>query len=446
MTGRTTDLTERIPSYAGGPQGMRVPPIFHLCRLRSHQWQPLEDIQQSQRRQIKEVVSRAYKGVTYYRELFNDSLITPEKIRNMQDLHAIPTTDRRIFQMRPLPDMTASGTDLKKCRRILTSGSTGRPLMVYRSRREDSLIDMVWAFAFMENGQRLRDVCADFHIYPKIPCRWFERIGIWRRVTIPSLAPPAKQADLLRRLRPSIIRGNPINIVNLALAVKQQGIQNTSVRLVFTFGALLDRNARALIESVFGAEVFDCYGSAEVGCIAWECSAHKGYHINADSVFVEVLDKEGQAVPRGEEGRIVCTGLIASTMPFIRYDTGDIGVLENSECPCGRTLPLLSHLEGRAYDFFILRDGSKVSPLTLANRIIHVRGIQQYKIVQEDLSHINVKIVPNEKWTEHSSLIVRELLEQITKHTSTINMERVDVIPEDRPGKIQPIISKVRRT
>jgi phenylacetate-CoA ligase len=393
-----------------------------------------------------QVVSRAYEGVTYYRELFNTSLITPEKIKYMQDLHAIPTTDRRVFQTRPLRDMTARRTDLQKCRKILTSGSSGRPLMIYRTRREDSLIDMAWAFGFMEDGQRLRDVCAEFHIYPKIPTRWFERFGIWRRVTIPSLAEPARQADLLRRLRPSVIRGNPINIVNLALAVKQQGNQSTSVRLIFTLGALLDRNARALIESVFGAEVFDCYGSAEVGCIAWECLAHKGYHINADSVLVEILDKERQAVPRGKEGRVVCTGLIASTMPFIRYDTGDIGVVENGECPCGRTLPLLSHLEGRAYDFFILRDGSMVSPLTLANRIIYVRGVQEYKIVQEDLSHISVKIVPNAEWTEHSNLMIKELLEEITKHTSTVNVERVGVIPEDRQGKSQSIISKVKRT
>lgn len=172
---------------------------------------------------------------------------------------------------------------------------------------------------------------------------------------------------------------------------------------------------------------------------------HEGYHINTDSVVLEVIDHEGRRTRPGERGKIVCTGLITDTMPFIRYYTGDVGVIDDRKCPCGRGLPLLSHLEGRAYDFFILRDGTELPYAIIQNNMKRIQGIEQYKVVQENVSQINVQVVPDEKWTAQSIKMIRAVLEQITRRTCRINVEIVNNIPQDKSGKIQAIVSRVPR-
>jgi phenylacetate-CoA ligase len=438
------ERTVQLPVYEGGPQGMRIPPILELYRLRRRQWQNAKVIETSQRKKLKKTIALAYRNIKYYAELFDNAGISPEDINSVGDLEAIPITERLAYQERPLSDVTARNVDLKKCRRILTSGSSGRPLSIYRSRSEDNLVDVTWAFAFLENGQRFWDRCADYHSFLGLPSRWFERLGIWRRTTIPSLAEPAEQIPLLKQLKPDVIRGNPDDLLNLVSTLRRDRVQGLNSRLVFTMGALLDRRSREIIESALGAKVFDYYGSTELGCIAWECSMQKGYHINTDSVVLEVVDPKGHQVRAGENGRLVCTGLIAHTMPFIRYDTGDIGALDDRTCPCGRTLPLLSRLEGRAYDFFVLRDGSEIPPTVILNRIKLVQGIQQYRVIQESITQVRVEIVPDRHWTEETGETVQALLKQITHGDAMINIEIVEKIRQDGAGKIQSIMSKVR--
>jgi phenylacetate-CoA ligase len=433
------------PAYYGGPQGMLIPPVLELYRLRKQQWQSPEVLQESQRKRLHEALTFAYNNVRYYRRLFDSSSVNPEGVKTIEDLEGIPVTERRVLQQAPLLDITSKNADLEECHRILTAGSSGKPLMVYRSLREDNLIDIAWAFSFLENGQRFRDVCADFHSFQGIPRRWFEDLGIWRRVTIPSLAEPTERIDVLKRARPDVIRGNPWELVDLAIAIQRHAIQGVNPRLVFTMGSLLDKASRELIQTVFGAEVFDYYGATELGCIGWECSFHKGYHINTNEVVVEVIDRNGQPTGIGHSGRIVCTGLTSRTMPFIRYNIGDVGTLDDRVCSCGRGLPLLKNLEGRSDDFFISTDGNRYSPGYIVNQIKLIPGIQQFKVIQEDETTVTVQIVTNGSSTATIELAIKALFNRIMGNDAILNVVFLDAISQDASGKIQSIVSKVRR-
>lgn len=305
--------------------------------------------------------------------------IKPSDIKTVHDLCKIPITERQDFQTQSIGDVTAKHVDLRKCRRSLTAGSSARPLMIYRTRGEDSLVDVVWARGFREDGQRIWDRNGDYHSYQHIPKRWFEHFGIWRRTTIPTFATLDKQIEVLMRVRPDVIRGNSNELMTLARAVQRDGIEEIRPRLVFQMGHLLDQPTRKLIESALNSKVFDFYASTEVGLVAWECSEHHGYHINMDSVVLEVLDNKGEPVSPGEKGKLVCTGLLSHAMPFIRYNMGDVGSLSDESCPCGRGLPILDHLEGRAYDFFISADGTSHSPSLIQNQIVPSRGFSSSK-------------------------------------------------------------------
>ena len=110
---------------------------------------------------------------------------------------------------------------------------------------------------------------------------------------------------------------------------------------------------RRTIEEVFQCPVTNRYGCEEVSLIACECQRHDGLHVNADGIYLEVLRPDGTPCPPGEPGMIVVTDLVNRAMPIIRYQVGDMGVLSDRQCPCGRGLPLLEKIEGRMADYVV---------------------------------------------------------------------------------------------
>ncbi len=421
---------------------MLIHPILELYRLRKQQWLNIEEINSIQFRKLIRILKHSFENVSYYQQLFHSCGLTPEDIKSVEELSKIPITTRLELQKLPPEEIVAKNIDLKKCKKITTAGSTGTPLVVYQHKKDSLFYDMVWARTSLENGKRLWDRTAyfKFHFPPKF---WFERLGIWRKELISLLDSPEEQIDSLRRVKPEIIRGNAFQLVNLARVIKEKAIKDINPRLVFSMGSLLDSEARSLIESSFKAEVFDCYGATELGCIAWECSEHKGYHINIDTVVVEFV-KDGKVVGPEEMARIVCTGLHSYSMPFIRYDIGDIGILSEEKCSCGRGLPLLKSLEGRADDFFVSSDGALHSPSVIVNQIKLIPGISQFRMVQEQKKKILAFVVPNEGFSQDAIKNVKQTMQKIMGEELFVEVVTLDEIPPDPSGKIRSLISNVK--
>ena len=423
---------------------MVLPSILDLYRLRRQQWLETRELEEIQRKKLRAMINHAYRNVAYYRRLFDSAGIRPEDIKTADDLVRVPITGRQDLQRLPSEDIVAKNIDLKLCKRLLTSGSSGIPLTVYRTARDCDFYDMVWARTFLENGLRLRDKIADLYYYDFPPKRWFERLGIWRKTIISVMDDPRKQIETLRRVRPDVMRGDPFALVNLASVVQQMGIDGINPRVVFTMANLLDQQSRGLIESALHTRVFDCYGAIELGCIAWECSARRGYHINIDTVVVEFI-KYGESVGKGERGKIVCTGLHSFAMPFIRYDLGDVGIASDEKCPCDRGMPLLKGLEGRADDFLVSADGTLHSPPAIINQIELIAAIRQFRIIQDSERKVTAQIVPDKGISLETSEKIKHTMTKIMGDDLEIQLEIVDAIPPDPSGKIRSIISKVKK-
>jgi phenylacetate-coenzyme A ligase PaaK-like adenylate-forming protein len=240
------------------------------------------------------------------------------------------------------------------------------------------------------------------------------------------------------------LRGNPFQLSELATYLKRHGPCEIEPRVIFSMGSLLDQRSRTLLESVFRAEIFDCYGATEFGCIAWECSAHEGYHINVDTIIFEIV-RNGESLGPRERGRIICTGLHSSAMPLIRYDLGDIGVLSDHECSCGRGLPLLETLEGRADDFLVSSRGTLYSPSVIVNEIKSVVGISQFRIIQENETRLSVEIVPDRHFSPKTTREAESTLKKIVGTDLEVKIRIVNEILSDKTGKIRSISSKVNK-
>jgi phenylacetate-coenzyme A ligase PaaK-like adenylate-forming protein len=92
-------------------------------------------------------------------------------------------------------------------------------------------------------------------------------------------------------------------------------------------------------------DVYQGYGLSELPTIATECKYHN-MHVNMEVAVVEIIDNE-----------VVVTNLFNSSMPIIRYKTGDTAKLRRSDCPCGRKSDILYDLEGKTVDYY---DGPEV--------------------------------------------------------------------------------------
>jgi phenylacetate-CoA ligase len=184
------------------------------------------------------------------------------------------------------------------------------------------------------------------------------------------------------------------------------------------------------------------YGGRDAGFIAHECP-QGSMHITAEDIIVEIIDPRGAPVPRGEAGEIVVTHLATSAFPFIRYRTGDIGVLDSKPCSCGRGLPLLKEIQGRSTDFLVAKNGTVMHGLALIYILRDLPQIRNFKITQESVDLTSVSVVSDGGLNgELVGKIVQGFKARLGQEVE-IRVEEVKEIPSEKSGKFRYVVSKV---
>jgi len=249
-----------------------------------------------------------------------------------------------------------------------------------------------------------------------------------------------KQLEALKKYEPDIIEGYPSSLQILAQAYKNHDYLDA--RMLFTLAESLDRKSRKFISSIFDAELFDYYGSAEFSLMAWECREHTCYHINTECVLIEFL-RNDEPVEDGERGEITCTSLINYAMPLIRYRQGDIGIPTHQKCSCGATLPQMEVVEGRADDFLTALDGRIIPPTVFfPYPFKDFRGIKQFKIIQEKRDKLKFQLVTEHGFWQIEALeSARSAIKQLFGEAMHVEFEFKNEIPREASGKLRKIIS-----
>jgi phenylacetate-CoA ligase len=211
-----------------------------------------------------------------------------------------------------------------------------------------------------------------------------------------------------------------------------------------TGGQTVPDGAREMVADRLGARLVALYGCEEVGAIATECPVAPHYHVAAENVLVEILDDDGRDVRHGERGRVVLTGLYNYAMPFIRYAIGDVALAGTGPCRCGRSLPVISQVEGRTRNAFIFRDGTRIWP---RGRLVRqMRGyvpFVQYQLVQLDYDRIELRYVPDGSDRVPDLEGLTAYAREAFHPSVTISIAPMDVLPLGAGGKFEDIISLV---
>ncbi len=249
----------------------------------------------------------------------------------------------------------------------------------------------------------------------------------------------------LRERRPRMLFGYPSALSKIAQHAQRRGVamNDLGVKVAFVTSERLYDEQRQLIETVFGCPVANGYGSRDAGFIAHQCP-EGGMHLTAEDVVVEIVDDEGKVLPPGQAGEIVVTHLATRDFPFIRYRTGDRAVLDDARCACGRGLPMLREIQGRATDFVHAQDGTVMHGLALIYTLRDIAGISEFKIVQESLDHTCVQVVPDATCNVPAARerITREFRARLGAGVQ-VQVDVVDSIAAEKSGKYRYVVSKV---
>ena len=238
-----------------------------------------------------------------------------------------------------------------------TGGSTGAPTRFYVTRESYewrlAVSDYGYSLAGAEEGQKSFYVWGTSIKNPDFLQKLKYCIHHWlqRRTYFDSFNFDDKQkaacCRAINRAKPYSLVGYSGNLVALArFARDNPGILEWRAAALVTAAEGLHPGQRELLEEQLVKEVFQSYGSREFMMIGMECWQHNGYHLVGTNLITEVVDENGSPLPAGEVGRIVITDLRNAANPFIRYEIGDLGVMEESghRCSCKLPFPILKRV------------------------------------------------------------------------------------------------------
>ncbi|MGD2246884.1 MAG: hypothetical protein PVF58_00650 [Candidatus Methanofastidiosia archaeon] len=416
--------------------------LSHIPVFYKNQYKTPEELKKFQEKRLRYIVNFAYRNTVLYKEKFRNAHIIPSDIYTLDDITKIPLVTKEEIKAVYPQGIVAPGCTEENCAVEITSGASGSMLKVLYDLKS---LDYLKAVSFRDAlAQGVRPWhkfcvrCSDPMEYEKILQNPFNR-----EVGILEGAPEKEIIEQVRILHPHILAGHPSSFVAMASVMEENGITDIHPLKILLGGEVAYPVYREYIETIFQCPTFNKYGAYEMYSMAWECDHHT-MHMNADSVILEFL-KDGEPVTSGERGEIVATNLWNEAMPFIRYRLGDIGIPSECTCACGRGLPVLEDIEGRADDFIVLPSGELVPPIqvtavfftTLHNHIEH------FRVIQDTKSHIHVYIVPQEGFTDTVENSLRGRIRHTLGQSVDIDMEKVEHLNQTGRSKFRTIISKV---
>jgi phenylacetate-CoA ligase len=423
-----------------------------LYGLLKRAYWPTEKLKEYQDKRLRKVVRYAYDSVPFYHDWFNKAGVKPHEISTAADLSKLPIL--RKDEIRNNVDRIISRDfDRAKLRLMYTSGSTGKPLGFYISGKEDEYRKTKHLRANIGIGQKPRDkwavISSAVHVAEAKGLQ--RRLGIYVPTPVVVFNDIDKQISALEELQPDILGGYSCSLWLLAKEIEKRGTLSFKPRFIIGGAEYIAVSSRQYIEKVFGVPFYDQYAADEMERIAWQCKEKNEYHIDADSIVVQFVDKKGQDVAVGERGEIVCTSLFNYAMPFIRYAVGDVGIPSSGKCSCGRSLPLMKILEGRTDSFLVLSDGRTLSPMAF-DATMDIFPLQteiyQYRIVQRKIGVFEFVVQPSSDRVDKETM-AKELEEHFRKtlmigrDQAKFDVKFVDSIPLDEGGKLRKVVSEL---
>jgi phenylacetate-CoA ligase len=340
-------------------------------------------IKSLQNKKISSIVKYAYRNVEYYKKVWKKERINVLDINSLDKLKFLPVINKKTVLRNHKSFVSIEYKNylnvLHKMPSFLfmrsTSGTSGSPLTIYFNPEAKWFLDAVYARALLKVGYNPFKPLLYYWWQQSPQTELYHLFGIFKKIYVPCEWEEEKQLEFMKKIKPEYIYYYPSALYFISRLVLNQNLTlGFNPKLIITHAELLVEKMRKKIEDAFDCKVFDQYGSNEFNRIGWECKERNGYHIDVDSVIVEIVDENYEEVVEGEIGKVLITGLVNKAFPLIRYEIGDYAKKaedDQKKHNCGINLPvIIKNIEGR-YEHSVKYKNSLITQREFLKKILN---------------------------------------------------------------------------
>lgn len=394
-----------------------------------------------------EIVKFHLENNSFYRDLC--------KGKNVDTWNELPVLTKADLQQ-PLSKRLSNGFLEKNIFTNKTSGSSGTPFIFAKDKYTHAL---TWSNISHVFGQHQIDLNTDYQArFYGIPKdflgnkkeRLKDSLSNRYRFSVFDLSDAALE-KILRKFQQkkfTYINGYTSSIVLFAKFLETKNVILKEIcptlKACFVTSEMLFESDKKLLQQQFKVPIVNEYGASELGIIAFQ-NPDDEWCVNTETLFVEILDDDNQPVSAGIEGKIVVTSLDNKAHPFIRYEIGDRGILDEKSTA---KKPILKKLTGRTNDFAVLPSGKKAAGLTfyyvtksIIEDDVNVKEfvIKQIEIDTFEIEYVSTKVVEEKQ--------IRKIEQAITNYLEpnlTIIFHRKEYLNRSKSGKLKQFVSLIK--
>ncbi|WP_298222521.1 phenylacetate--CoA ligase family protein [Flavobacterium sp.] len=394
----------------------------------------------------KEIFEFHCNNNPYYKSLLGD-----KTIEKWEDIPVM----RKIHFQKPLEQRLSKGYSKKNVYINKTSGSSGDPFVFAKDKFCHALI---WAnimrrfhwygIDFNHSLQaRFYGMPLDFIANKTLRLKDFLSHRYRFNIFDFSDAAMGRMLAKFQNTKFDYINGYTNSIVLLAKFLQKKQLFLCDIcptlKVCIVTSEMLFDDDKKLLQERFNIPIINEYGSAELDIIALEDP--KGiWKVNSETLFVEILDENDKVLPYGQEGRIVVTSLYNKAHPMIRYEVGDIGVLDEKST---LQYPILKKLTGRTNDIAILPSGKKSPGMTfysITKKLFDDDGnVKEFVITQTKTDTFEIDYVSENELNESEISHIKNVLDQFLESGLVYKFNRKDRIERGKSGKLKQFKSLV---
>ena len=357
------------------------------------EYQPLAEIKRFQEKKLVEMLIYLNTHSPFYQRLFREHNIDSSKIKTLEDLRKIPFTTKQDMQLYNEDFLCVSREKIVDY--ITTSGTLSDPVTFAMTDADLERLAYNEQISFECAGTKKGDI---FQLMTTIDKRFMAGLAYFlgiRKLGASIIRVgngiAELQWDTIERIKPNVAVVVPSFILKLIKYAEEHNIdyKNSSIKKLVCIGENLreqDFSFNLLGQSIkdkWDVELYSTYASTEMATSFTECQYGCGGHHHPELIICELIDNQGNAVPKGETGELTVTTLGVEGMPLLRFRTGDLVRFHTDPCKCGRTTMRISPIIGRL-NHMIKYKGTTLYPPAIFDVLDNISWLENYLVEVSD--------------------------------------------------------------
>lgn len=406
-----------------------------------------EEHQRFIERKKKEIVDYHLRNNPSYREFVGQT--------SFENWEELPVMTKRDLQ-KPLIKRLSRGFTPKNVYINKTSGSSGNPFVFAKDKYCHAITwanimrRFAWHGVDFNSSYQARFYGMPLDSLSNFKLRFKDFLSNRYRLNIFDLSDSGieKIVTQFRRKKFDYINGYTSSIVMVAKYLQAKNLILRDIcptlKVCIVTSEMLFHDDKLLLEKYLGIPIVNEYGASEVDVFAFQNAKYE-WIVNTETAFIEIVDENGKSVPHGQEGRILVTSLFNLAHPFIRYEVGDYGILDQKSTP---KKTVLKKLIGRTNDFALLPSGKKAPGMTFYSITKKLFGddgnVKEFVIRQTEKDTFYIEYVSREELSENQIEQIKKTCTEYLEPGLIFKFTRSEKLERSESGKLKQFVSLVK--